>query len=131
MARQIDFDRVCEMVHPGHNDPGHSPQQTLNRLFLKHLRGHKTDLVVGAPTLSAENVEISIEIWCKEDLWEQAIREDSRLPHPAYMHLPVVIVRYHGRDCLIDGGSRVFVWHKAKDCSTHPAVILAVLPEHN
>ncbi len=122
-----DFERVCKMVHAGHGARSPTPADTLNRLFQKHLRGHQPDLAADPPSLSSDNVVVSVEVWPKEKLWKLAERENSRLPHPLYMHLPVVIVRYRARDCMIDGGSRVNTWHNAGDDGTHPAFVLTVL----
>jgi hypothetical protein len=116
---ELDFHRVCDMLHAGHGgSPDRpTPLHTLNELFQKHLKGHQPQWHAGAPWLTASNVTVSIEVRAKPD---------SRLPHPLYMHLPVVIVRYRGTDCLIDGGSRVYAWEKAGDTNTHPACVLAV-----
>jgi hypothetical protein len=37
-----------------------------------------------------------------------------------------VIVRYCGRDCLIDGGKRTYAWRKAGDTGDHPVYIMTV-----
>lgn len=123
------FDRVCKMLDDGHGRrrPDRlTPIDTLNSLFRKHLGEHQPDLATHPPRLTADNVVVSIEIWPKPNLRELASRDESRLPHPAFMHLPVVLVRYQGRDCLIDGGSRIHVWHESGDTSGHQVCILMV-----
>ena len=127
------FYRVCEMLDGGHGDPSgrgsrrpdrQTPIGTLNSLFKKHLDGHQQDLATDPPWLTPDNVLVSIEIWPKPKLRELTTRDESRLPHPAFMHLPVILVRYKGRDCLIDGGSRIHVWHESGDTSGYRLDIL-------
>ena len=73
-----DFNRVCEMLHAGHGGRSPTPAHTLNRLFQKHLRGHQPDLADDPPSLSSDNVVVSVEVWPKEKLWELAKRKISR-----------------------------------------------------
>lgn len=118
------FQSVCELLHKGHGNGSKVSEGTLNRLFIKHLSGGNSYNAVNPPWLSHENVTVTIESWNKKDLWKLAPRTESR--EPRFTHFPVVIVRYKGRNCLIDGGSRIYAWHTAGDTGEHNAYVLTV-----
>lgn len=118
------FEDVCRLLQAGHRQGNDTPEQTLNRLFRKHLHGHKKDIAADPPWLSDGNTIVTTESWAKLDLRELAPRNESRPPWCE--DFPVVIIRYRGRDCLIDGGSRIHAWFEAGDTGSHPACILAV-----
>ena len=123
------FENVCCLVQLGHQWGNDTPEETFNRLFRKHLDGQKKDLAADPPWLSSDNTIVTMEIWAKPDLRELAPRNESRLPQQE--DLPVVIVRYRGDDCLIDGGSRIHAWHVAGDTGSHPACVVTVTDEEN
>lgn len=118
------FERVCRLVQLGHRQGNDTPEQTLNRLFRKHLAGHKRDIADDPPWLSCDNATVTMESWSKSALRELAPRSESRIPR--HEDFPVVIIRYCGQECLIDGGSRIYAWHKGGDTGSHPAYILTV-----
>ena len=121
------FENVCCLVQPGHQWGNDTPEETFNRLFRKHLNGHKKDLATDPPWLSSDNTIVTMESWAKPALRELAPRNESRRPQRE--DLPVVIVRYRGHDCLIDGGSRIHSWFEAGDTSSHLACIVTVANE--
>jgi hypothetical protein len=129
VTRYKSFDDVCCLVQPGHQVGNDTPEQTLNRLFRKHLDGLKKHLAANPPWLSSENTIVTAESWGKPALRELAPRESSRVPRQE--DLPVVIIRYRGDDCLIDGGSRIHAWHVAGDTGSHPACVVTVTDEEN
>lgn len=116
------FEQVCELLQKGHRVGNDTPEQTLNRLFRKHLNGLQKDIADNPPWLSASNTAIVTELWPKPKLRDLARREQSR--KPAYLNLPVVIVRYRDRNCLIDGGSRIHHWFLAGEDDDHPACVI-------
>lgn len=120
----ILFQDICELLHKGHNMGSATAQGTLNRLFIKNISGGNKYDAVNPPWLSEENTLVTIETWKKEDLWKLAPRTESRKPR--HTNFPVVIVRYKGRDCLIDGGSRVNAWRQAGDTGEHSAYVLTI-----
>lgn len=126
-ASQEMFESVCHLVQLGHKQGNNTPEQTLNRLFRKHLTGHKKDIAADPPWLSSSNTVVAMESRPKPALRELAPRSESRIPR--HEDFPVVIVRYRDRECLIDGGSRIYAWHKAGDTGNHPAYILTVAVE--
>ena len=121
---EASFEEVCDLLQLGHRQSGHTPEQTLNRLFRKHLAGHKPDIASNPPWLSSANTLVTTEIWSKSSLRQLAPRAESR--EPRHQEFPVVIVRYQGRDCLIDGGSRIHAWFQAGDIGRHSAYIISV-----
>jgi hypothetical protein len=121
---QKAFDAVCDLLQAGHRAIHQdSPVYTLNRLFQKHL-GLRPEVLEAPPFLTAENTTVSMERRPKPDLRALAPRKSSRPPNR--LDLPVVIVRYLGHDCLIDGGSRSHHWHVNGETDDHDAWILTV-----
>jgi len=121
------FEAVCLLVQAGHQVGNRTPEHTFNRLFRKHLDRLKKHLAADPPWLSSENTIVTMERWEKPALRELAPRDESRIPRRE--DLPVVIIRYRGEDCLIDGGSRIHAWHKAGDTGNHPACVVTVKSE--
>ena len=119
------FEAACLLVQEGHRWNNHTPEQTLNRLFTKHLDKHKKDIAADPPQLTSDSVIVTIETWSKPRLRELAPRETSRPPFSE--DLPVVIIRYRDSICLIDGGSRIHKWHTAGDKGSHSANVLDVI----
>ena len=124
-ANHYTFEKVCLLLQAGHKMHNHTPEQTLNRLFRKHLQAHKQELAGDPPYLSSDNTVVTMESWAKPALRKLAPRTKSRPPQR--VNLPVVIVRYRGQDCLIDGGSRIHAWHEAGDTGCHSACVVTVL----
>ena len=111
------FTEVCEMIHTGgsgHGKHSPTPESILNRLFRKHLDArpekYGQDLIKSAPELSAFNVEVTVECKSTEEL-TALVELEGRRRNPKRELFPVVIVRYCGWDCLIDGGSRIRKWY--------------------
>ena len=118
------YEDVCHLLQAGHRQGNNTPEQTLNRLFRKHLAAHQKDIAADPPWLSSSNTVVTTESRSKPALRELARRSDSR---PArHEDFPVVIVRYRGRECLIDGGSRIHAWFEGGDTGDHPACIMTV-----
>ena len=124
IANREMFERVCLLVQLGHRQGNDTPEQTLNRLFRKHLTGHKKDIADDPPWLSCGNATVTMESRSKPALRELAPRSESRTPR--HVDFPVVIVLYRGCECLIDGGSRIYAWSEAGEMGNHPAYILTV-----
>ena len=123
-ASQGTFESVCLLLQAGHRQGSDTPEQTLKRLFRKHLTGHKKDIAADPPWLSCGNTVVTMESRSKPALRKLAPRSKSRTPR--HENFPVVIIRYCGQECLIDGGSRIYAWHRAGDTGNHPAYILTV-----
>ena len=124
-SNQEMFEKVCRLFEIGHRWIGHTPEQTLNRLFTKHLDKHQPDIAADPPQLTSDSVTVTIECWFTPELKQLA--PEDRIHPPGREDLPVVIVRYRGRNCLIDGGKRIHRWHVAGDKSNHPAYVLDVI----
>ena len=121
------FQLVCETLQAGHRKGSDTPEATLNRLFRKHLSGWKLDLAQDPSWLSEGTVEVLTEHWNTDDLWELVPKIDNPRK-PRKIDRPLVMVRYRGQDCLIDGGSRVRHWHAQGDQCTHPVWVLVPTP---
>jgi hypothetical protein len=119
------FDEVCHLLQVGHRKHSHTPEETLNRLFREHLMAHQRDIADSPTWLSSTNVVVTIERWATSALSEIAPKRDQSR-RPRCQDVPVVIVRYRGRACLIDGGSRIHAWSEAGDTGERPAYVVAV-----
>jgi len=86
------------------------PDETLNRLFRKHLDGRKPKIACFPPYLKKSNTIVTKVSRPKQEILKLAsnltdLREsDSKKP--------VTIVRYRGEECLLDGNSRCRYWHR-------------------
>lgn len=121
-AAYATFDAVCELLQAGHRKGSNTPSETLNRLFGKHLSQRAPALVAGRPLLDATNTSISVEWWPKARISELAFPDGPAAPRR--VEVPVVVVRYRGRDCLLDGNNRARHWRYAGDPGEHPVCLL-------
>jgi hypothetical protein len=116
------FDRVCELLQKGHQKrPHHTPLDTLNRLFEKHLKG-KPDIAANAPRLTSMNTRATEETRSKQEFVDLAHPEGEGRDSS----FPIVIVRFRGVDCLLDGNHRCRAWKASGDKSLHTAYVLTV-----
>jgi hypothetical protein len=116
------FKTVCGLLanHAKGND---TLEQTLNRLFNKHLT-RKPSIAKNAPILSSHNVTVTQEKQKKLSFAGLALKLETG---PVYDSLnAIVIVRYRGVDCLIDGSHRCRHWYKIEDTGDHTAYVLIV-----
>jgi hypothetical protein len=117
------YEKALDEIAP-HCKGGDSKEQTLNRLFLKHLTNSKQHLLDGAPVLSLRNV--AAKELSKSKL-EWAKLADMDVKKRAYDYGGhIVIVRFRGEDCLIDGHHRCRHWVKHEDKGVHTAFVLEV-----
>lgn len=99
----------------------------LNRLWFKHVNAegrYPDDFVSAVPKLTNKNFQITKESKTTEELY--VLAGPGRREKPYKDDTPVVIVRFRGRDCLIDGGSRCRKWHNERDVNMHEAYVLTV-----
>ena len=117
------FDAVCELVQKGHRKrPHHTPLDTLNRLFQKHMKG-RTDIPTDVPRLTSMNTRVTEETRPKQEFVELGRPEGE--DHDS--HHPIVVVRFRGLDCLLDGDHQSRAWKASGDNSMHTAYVLTVL----
>ena len=125
------IDAVRNLVQPGHQFGNDTPEETLNRLWNKHLEGRKekygTEFVSSAPkALNAENTSVVSEKWSSDDLGNLIYKDRTR-PLEGDENTPVVIIRHRDRDCLLDGGRRITKWRRANPPTFHETWIVALL----
>ena len=116
------FDAVCDLLQKEHRKkPHHTPLDTINRLFQKHLKG-EPKIADNPPWLTSQNTLVTQETRSKEEL--------AKLANPVEgardCERPIVIVRYRGVDCLLDGYHRSRAGLASTDMSEHTAYILIV-----
>ena len=119
------FEEMCRLLHDGHKQRGYTPEGTLNRLFKKHLNRLKPEIADNPPLLTPRNVRVTIEQLPTAVL--KASAPGDRTQAPRHRDFLVVIVRYRGRDCLIDGSKRIHAWYVAGDTGQHAAYVLVVM----
>ncbi len=107
--------------------PHQQKEETLNRLFLKHIRARRNkygeDFVNRAPWLKKNNVDVTVEHFPTDHL-KALIELRDKPPHRE--DTPVVIVRYRDQDCLIYGGKRISKWSREGNTDDHPAYVVTV-----
>jgi hypothetical protein len=116
------FDAVCDLLQKGHRKkPHHTPLDTINRLFQKHLKGRPA-IADNPPRLTSHNTFVTQETRSKQELAKLAnpLGGDRDCEHP------IVIIRYRGVDCLLDGNHRGRAWLASTDMSEHTAYVLIV-----
>jgi hypothetical protein len=116
------FDAVCDLLQKGHRKkPHHTPLDTINRLFQKHLKGMSA-IAGNPPRLTSQNTLVTQETRSKQEF--------AKLANPVGgardCEHPIVIVRYRGVDCLLDGHLRARAWLTSADMSEHTAYVLIV-----
>jgi hypothetical protein len=117
------YEKVLDLLAP-HRKATHTLEQTLNRLFRKYLKRRKPDFADNPLELSARNISVIEETRPKKEFGTLAEQDFSK---GAYDYgNPIVIVRFRGHDCLIDGNHRGRFWLQNGDASPHTAFVLVV-----
>ncbi len=122
------FDGAC-LLMAWNTKPGETTAQTLNRLFRKALGKVAPHLVHSRPILSAEKTEVSIAYWPKPAiaaLAPEAKQDTDPRDGPRHWGTPVVIARYAGHDCLIDGETRGRAWRADGATDNYPVCLILV-----
>ena len=120
MAEDPVLDQVWQML-AHHAKGGDSPQQTLVRLCMEHLRrryGWSLSKALGEDTLTAHS-----ENWTTAQLallW----RAHQRVQVLGPTDLPIVVLRIGQVDFLIDGTTRINKRVAENAPGTHPVIVL-------
>ena len=119
---------IRNLLQAGHQNGDDTAEETLNRLWIKHIESRKRkygdQFVKSAPRfLSDDTVAISLEDWSTKRL-SSLIRIDRSKPPRVDKDIPVVIVKYCDKYCLIDGGRRITKWRRESDSNSHKAYVL-------
>jgi hypothetical protein len=116
------FETVCALLK-NHVKGSDTLEQTLNRLFKKHL-ARKPSIASNPPTLSTTNVQVTQKHGKKLSFVGLARHLETGGAHDS--DNPIIIIRYRGVDCLIDGSHRCRHWYKIEDTGDHTAYVLEV-----
>jgi hypothetical protein len=96
----------------------------VNRLFQKHLKGRKPHLAHDPPYLSCKNISVVEETKPKLVF---ALLADPNFNKGAYDYgAPIVIIRFRGEDCLVDGNHRGRLWLSQNNADPHTSIVLVV-----
>src|SRR5262249_42959135 len=122
------FAEAAELVR-NHCHAGHTPEQTVNRLFRKHLHGRRKagrtpDISDNPPELSTKNTKVIAETKSKQDFVDLTLSPHSEEHWDC--GAPLLIARYRGVDCILDGSHRCREWKLTNDRSDHTACVLLV-----
>ncbi|MBZ9815772.1 hypothetical protein [Mesorhizobium sp. CA7] len=98
-----------------------TPEQTLNRLFHKHLNG-KALWNKNVPQLNSENTTVAVEYRSKQALAELANPNGECRDSDG----PMVIASYLGSDYLLDGNHRGRAWKQSQAKGNHMTYIITV-----
>ena len=93
----------------GHVAPSHDEVDTFNRLLVKRREKFEPTLILQIPD---EGLRIAAENWNLGKLWgllhpSQIVDDDPGLPEGA-----LVVLRWEGRDFLMDGRRRINYWKR-------------------
>lgn len=115
------FEGACALLE-NHRKGGDTVEQTLNRLFGENLRRRQgwRGLV---PELKAANTLILAETKSKQEFARLQLNPRA---HAHDSEGPILIVRYAGMDCLIDGHHRCLAWRESRDTGEHTACVVVV-----
>ena len=126
------IDDVRNLVHSVHKLPNkeETPEQTLNRLWVKHLGSREKkfgkEFVSGPPkALTAENTSVDSKQWSSDDLGN-LLDKEKWLPIRGDKITAVVIIRHQDCDSLLCGGKRITRW-RANPTTFHEAWIVEVI----
>jgi len=122
------FAEAAQLVRE-HCKGADTPEQTVNRLFRKHLAGRRKlgrtpDISDDPPELSAENITVLAETKSKQEFANLTLSPIG--PHWD-CGAPILVVRYREVDCILDGSHRCRHWKATGDITEHAACILTVL----
>ncbi len=80
------YDELCRTLQIGHGK-GEGPDATLNRVFVKnfHIATHSDNF----PTLTRDDMDISLESWPTARLMKLVVRPTSRAPSRGSARRPV------------------------------------------
>lgn len=117
-----EFKTVCALLK-NHVKGSDTLEQTLNRLFRKHLT-RKPLIASDPPILSSDNVQVSQVRGTKLSFAGLARQLETGAAYDS--ETPIVIIHYRGVDCLIDGSHRCRHWYKIEDTGDHTAYVLRV-----
>jgi len=99
------FDQAWDVLR-FHNKNVRSTEQTLNRLFREQLEHLDPQLLDQAPHIWEHNLLPRIVHWGSEELGSlPRLHKNMRPKGPS--DLPILVVEFHARRCLVDGTNRV------------------------
>ncbi len=129
-ASTLTIDGVRQALQTRHGFGDETPEQTLNRLWIRHVGAQRS--IFGdafadeAPRmLTDRNVAMTIEHWSTVGL-SALFPKDSTSGDPRDESAPPVIVRFRVRSCLIDGRRRVAKWQRERSPDIHSVHVLSV-----
>jgi hypothetical protein len=124
------FAEAAELVRE-HCKPSQTPEQTVKKLFCKHLRGRKEigrtpNIFDNPPEQSAKNTKVIAETKSKQEFVDLTLS-----PNGEHWDCgaPILIARYRGVNCIIDGSHRCREWKVTNDQSEHTACVLVVVDD--
>jgi hypothetical protein len=71
------FEEACALLK-NHQKGSDTPEETLNRLFKKHLKG-RPEIAAGAPRLSDKNTQLKIEIRSKQEFVGLPLKQEAQV----------------------------------------------------
>ena len=124
MKKTKTFDEIQAMLLKAHRGTTGSPHDPVNRLYHKHLRAHKSQLIQGLHHLSKDTVETVTEDWDTISLIGLLPGGPSGKKPRRETDDPPVMVRDRGVDSIIDGGKRISTWYREGVDGPHEVTVL-------
>jgi hypothetical protein len=109
---------LCRILR-NHMKPGHSCEDTLNRLWTKNV----TEL---RPRIRETGATLSVETWDFEKLWALIPDADVTDQKPKSKVDPLIVVRWQNRDYRIDGRRRINEWKRRGENGPHTVLVIEI-----
>ncbi len=117
---------ACEVIK-WHNK-GESCIDTLNRLWWKHpaVTNEKGEKIIAhdIPKLSESMIQVTSEQWSLAQLMSLKLDRHHARDEPIATTPPIIVLRWFGKDFLIDGCTRINYWHKNGNVGPHAVLVI-------
>ena len=109
---------ICTILR-NHIKPGHTCEQTVNRLWTKNVVEYRPSIAQAAST-------VYFEKWSLDRLWSLIDQKDITELEPFQANDPPIVVRWKDRDYRIDGRRRINQLKARNDDGLHHVVVLDI-----
>lgn len=109
---------ICTILR-NHIKPGHTCEQTLNRLWTKNVVEHRPSITQSAST-------VYLEKWSLDRLWSLIDQRHITELGPFPADDPPIVVRWKGQDYRIDGRRRINQLKARNEDGPHDVVVLDI-----
>ena len=118
---------ACEVIK-WHNQDSDSCIDTLNRLWRKHpaVTNNKGEKIIAhdLPKLSETMIQVTAEDWSLAQLMSLKHERHHERDNPITTIPQIIVLKWFGKDFLIDGCTRINYWHKNGNTGPHAVLVI-------